>query len=265
MLGGLLTKTNYNTQINETEKELTDHNHDKHITTLEFNTLGASVFNRRLAQAKLITKTDFDTKLLSLNRKIMPNKPKHLLVKNDLKKLEEGLVIICLENVSFDEGEVLQVYLIFQPIHRYFKIPTNTKYISERKSKGLSDESIKPRTTSDNSLAPLIDYVGYKKFNGSCLKQPRVTYTHGKAVNIYIAYELAGSSSYTIDPTLKNCLFGAVTLTKNFDTDNHRYSGYGIRLDRKSSFSFPGGGFGQYVITFGVDISSSVDIKKKYI
>ena len=38
--------------------------------------------------------------------------------------------------------------------------------------------------------------------------------THKKIVNIYIVYELATSSSYVSDPTLKNCLFGAVTLTK---------------------------------------------------
>ena len=70
--------------------------------------------------------------------------------------------------------------------------------IVEWKSKLLSDESIKPPTTSNNSLAPLIDNYSYKirlKFNGSCLTQPKVTYTHEKVVNIYIVYELAGSSS----------------------------------------------------------------------
>ena len=92
----------------------------------------------------------------------------------------------------------------------------------------MSDESIKPLTTCDNSLPPLIDYFGYKvrvKFNGSILRQPKVTYTHEKAVNIYIIYELAGSSSHPDDPTLKNCLFGVVTLTKNADIDKYGYSG----------------------------------------
>ena len=51
---------------------------------------------------------------------------------------------------------------------------------------------------------------------------------HKNAVNISIVYELAGSSSHSDDPTLKNCLFGAVTLTKNVDIDQYRYSGYGI-------------------------------------
>ena len=43
------------------------YNHDKYITTPEFNTLAANVFNTRLAQANLVAKTDFDAKLSSLN------------------------------------------------------------------------------------------------------------------------------------------------------------------------------------------------------
>ena len=57
------------------------------ITTPEFNKL-AAVFNARLALANLITKTDFDANLSSLNRKFTSNKPKHLLVENELKKLK---------------------------------------------------------------------------------------------------------------------------------------------------------------------------------
>ena len=50
--------------------------------------MAADVFNARLAQANLVTKTDFDAKLSSLNRKITSNKSKHLLVENELKKLK---------------------------------------------------------------------------------------------------------------------------------------------------------------------------------
>ena len=59
-------------------------------------------------------------------------------------------------------------------MHRYFTLITNTNHISSWKSKGLSDESIKPPTTSDNSLAPAINNYGNKirvKFARSCLKQ----------------------------------------------------------------------------------------------
>ena len=49
-VSSLVKKTNYDTKISELEKKLTDHNHDKYITTPEFNTLAADVFNTRLAQ-----------------------------------------------------------------------------------------------------------------------------------------------------------------------------------------------------------------------
>ena len=145
---------------------------------------------------------------------------------------------------------------------------SNTDYVSSWKSEGLSAESIKPPTTSDNSLAPTLSYCGTKTkliFTGSSLKQSKISYTHSTIVNIYIVYELSASGSNINDPTLKNCLFGAGTLTKNADIDKYGYSGNGIGFDRKSTFSFPGGGFGQNVIIFGVDMSSSahIDNKKK--
>ena len=76
----------------------------------------------------------------------------------------------------------------------------------------MFDEVIKPPTTSDNSLAPALSYVGNKirvKFVGSCLEQEKITYTDETIVSIYIVYELNSTLNY-FDPTLENCLFGAV-------------------------------------------------------
>ena len=60
-------------------------------------------------------------------------------------------------------------------------------------------------------------------------------------------------------------MFGAVALAKNTDIDKYGYSGNGIGFDRRSSFSFTSGGFGQNIIIFGVDMSFSphIDNKKK--
>ena len=74
------------------------------------------------------------------------------------------------------------------------------------------------------------------------MKRDKVTFNHEKIVKI--VYEISKSIDITDYPTLENCLFGAVTLTKNADIDKYGYLGYGIGFDRKSSFSFPGGGFG---------------------
>ena len=96
-------KSSYDTKISELEKKLIDHNHDKYITTPEFNTLAASVFNARLAQANLVTKIDFVAKLSSLNRKITSNKSKHLLGENKLKKLKIFDSSYCTGKSHFEE------------------------------------------------------------------------------------------------------------------------------------------------------------------
>ena len=85
-VSSLVKKTDYNTKVSEIEKKLTDQNHDKYITSPEFNKLTAKNFAARLKQANLVTKTDFDDKLKILNQKINSNKTKHLLVENELKK-----------------------------------------------------------------------------------------------------------------------------------------------------------------------------------
>ena len=90
----------------------------------------------------------------------------------------------------FDEDGT-QNYLVFEPIDRYFKMITNTDYISSWKSKGLSAESIKPLTTSANSLTPALNYYGTKTrvtFTWSCFKQSKMSNTHGEAVDIYTLF-----------------------------------------------------------------------------
>ena len=64
-ISGLVKKTDYNTKITDIENKLNNHNHDKYVATSELNTLAADVFNARLAQVNLTTKTDFDAKLSS--------------------------------------------------------------------------------------------------------------------------------------------------------------------------------------------------------
>ena len=225
-ISDLVKKTNYNTKITDIENKLNNHNHDKYVATSEFNTLATNVFNARLAQANVITKTDFDAKLSSLHRKVTANKTKHFLNDSDLSYYHG--------KQYFDVGSGKRNYLVFLPMGKYFKLKSVVGVIDRVlswQSKGLSNESIKPPTTTNNSLTPELKYYGTKikiKFTGSCLKQLDHIFTHKKVVNIYIVYELAASSSHDRDPTIKNCLFGAVTLTKNADIEKYKYSGYGI-------------------------------------
>ena len=158
-------------------------------------------------------------------------------------------------------------------MYRCFKVIAsvgNGSYIYYWQSKGLSDERLNSIAASNYRVTQNLHYCGTKtriKFNGSCLKQDKVTYAHGKIVNIYNVYETSKSINISDYPQLENCLFKAVSLTKNSDISKYGYFGYGIGFDSHGSFSFPGTGLGRIVIIFGVDMSSStkIDNRNKYI
>ena len=108
-VSSLVKKEDYNTKISEIENKVNDHNHDKYITTPEFNTLAADVFKVRLAaQTDFIRKPDFGFKL------------KGLLVENELKKLQKSDAAYFRGKSHF-EKDGTQNYLVFQPMYRYFK------------------------------------------------------------------------------------------------------------------------------------------------
>ena len=140
-----------------------------------------------------------------LSSKIILKNYKHLI----RAILEIKIILMKMVN------KIIQYFL---PIGKYFRI--NGKCTFSWKSKGLSDKTITLCATSDKSLTPLIEYYGTKirlAFHKSCLKQSnKLTYDKGHIVNVHIVYKLGASSSNNSDPTLKNCLFGAVTLTKKY-------------------------------------------------
>ena len=131
-----------------------------------------------------------------------------------------------------------QSYLVFQPVQKYVNKVSSVgsgNYIYSAKSKGLSDEHITAPTTKYCKINPELSYFGSKtkvEFDGSCLKQNKVIFNNGKVVNIYIVYEINDGFPISSYPTLENCLFGAVSLTKNVDIDRYKYFGYGIGFNR---------------------------------
>ena len=129
----------------------------------------------------------------------------------------------------------------------------------------MSDEKIILTVTSTDKPATKTIYDNARikvRFNGDLLRQNQVTYNHGPVVNIYIVYETTPDTE-TSNTTLKNCLFGAIKITKNSDVDKYKYSGYGIGFDSRGRFSHPSGGNGTNVIIFGADLSSSVHASNK--
>ena len=119
-VSNLLTKTDYDIKISEIENKFTNHNDDKYNTTPEFIKLTAEKFAARLAQVNLTAKTDFDNRLISLNRKINSSKRKYVIFENKLRK-PQTLESSYFRDKRHFELDVAQNYLIFQTMYRYFK------------------------------------------------------------------------------------------------------------------------------------------------
>ena len=203
-----------------------------------------------------------------LNRESVSNKTKHLFIETELETLEAFDSINFLGK-SHLENDGTKNWLVFQPVHRYFKtVSANNSNVLTCKSKRLSDKNIKAPTTPNKIFNPSLDHVGSKirvKFNGDCLKQERLTFNPAKLVNIYIVYGVEKNVNTSSYPTLENCLFGAVKLTKHIDIDLYKYFGYRIGFDRKGFLSHASWKTGKNVIIFRVETSSTtrIDNRKK--
>ena len=70
---------------------------------------------------------------------------------------------------------------MFQPVLSYSNKSAISDNISVGKSKRLSEESIKSPVASSNSSATALNYINteiWLKFDGSCLRWDKVTFTH---------------------------------------------------------------------------------------
>ena len=112
----------------------------------------------------------------NLNRIIVSNKTRHLVIENKLKKLKTFYSIYFRVKSHFGEDGT-QNYLVFRPTHRYFETASvnNNINILSWKSKGLSYEKINSIKTTGYMLNPYLDFYDTAKirvkFNGGCLKQ----------------------------------------------------------------------------------------------
>ena len=149
-ISNLVKKTYCNTKIIDIENKLNNHDNNK---------LAADVFNARIAQANLITKTDFDAKLSSLNRKITKNKSKYSPVENELNKLKTFDSSYFHGKNYFDEDGNQNCY-IFQPFYKYLKVAyvNDITYILSWKSRRLNDVKTESIKTNNYSLNQPMDH-----------------------------------------------------------------------------------------------------------
>ena len=121
----------------------------------------------------MIRKIDFDAKLWSLNRKIISNKTRYLLIESESKKFKTFDLGYFIGKSHFGEDGA-QNHLVFQPISKYFTL--NNNWITKWKSKGLSNGSLEAVPTPGNVLTPSVNYNGDKvrlRFTLSGLQQKK--------------------------------------------------------------------------------------------
>ena len=152
-ISNLVKKFYYNRKISEIENEIvTDHDHDKYITTQEFNKLTSENFPARLKQANLASKndisnfvkkkTDFDNKL----KNVTSNKTKLNELSKKVKAISaKGLRKDLINKFSISNGAkyfssgIFQNYLVLIPAKKYIKYFSGTTQIDWWKSNGMSE------------------------------------------------------------------------------------------------------------------------------
>ena len=223
---GLVTATLLNTKISEVENKFLYH--DKYITTPEFNKLTAEEFAGRLKQVNLVKKTDFDSKLISFNRKITSNGTKYLEVQRKLNTLTTKHHNFC------------------------------TDFVLSWKSKGVYNSKLKPLHTAFLHSLKLSEYKMRIKFDKDPLTVDQNIYA-SKIVKVYTVHDLdAWPGNPTNNFKFKNCLFGATSdrVLKNSDKEKYVYSVYEITFDSTGSWSF-NKDIARNIRIFSVDNSSS--------
>ena len=106
-----------------------------------------------------MSKSDYNTKIAN--------------IENNVRQLQAYDLSYFKGKQYFDEGK--RNYLVFLSMRKYFKLNSVNvvDHVLSWRSKGISNESIKPPTTSNYSLNPRLNYYGTKtrvQFTGSCLK-----------------------------------------------------------------------------------------------
>ena len=126
-----MTITVFNTKIEKLRIKVENkiHNHDKYITTPEFDKLTAEKFTARLKQANLVTKTDFDKNLTSFDGKITSNQSKYLEVQKKLNSLRTNDYNFFLGRKYFTSNDGSQNTFVYQPTLDTLEFKKGTGYV----------------------------------------------------------------------------------------------------------------------------------------
>ena len=137
----------------------------KYFTSSDYNKFTSNILDAKITQKKLVNESGLDEKIKALATK---EEIKTLATKAELKVEQDKIVKLQTYGLSLFIGQSYfgydgtQNYLVFQPLYDFFKSIGNKDNISAWKSKGLSEETIKPPATSNNSIARSLNFINDK-------------------------------------------------------------------------------------------------------
>ena len=161
-----------------------------------------------------------------ISDRVTSNKSKHLLVENELKKLQK-FDTAYFRGKNYFEKNRTQNYLVFQGAYKSFEDVDVSKtlikfHANSWISKGLSDEQISSVTGFER--IKLLEYYNTRiklKFDESILRQ-KLSTTIGLVANYYAVYRLSPRTNSS-SIVLENCLFGKIKMITNADSDKCKY------------------------------------------
>ena len=154
----MVKKTDYNSKITEIEDKIPD------TSNLATKTALTTVKNKIPDISNLATETALTTvenKIADTNSLVSDYNTKITGIENNIEKLQAYDLSYFKDKQYFDEGSGKQNYLEFLPMEKYFKLNSVVDVIDHVLSwqyKGISHESIKPPTTSNNSVNARLSY-----------------------------------------------------------------------------------------------------------
>ena len=164
-----------------------------------------------------MSKTDFDKKLISFNRKITSNETEYLEVQKKLNSLITKEHDFFLGGMYFTRNDGSQNLFVYQPTLDTLELKKDksTDYVLSWKPKGVFNSKLKPLYTAFLNSLKLSGYEMGIKFGKNPLAAEQNNYPR-KIVNVHILYDLDTWSNIPLGNfTIKNCLFSETSIVKN--------------------------------------------------
>ena len=296
-VSGLLQTSSFNSKVNELENKIKTAESKPDTTNLVRKSSITAVENKIPDVNGFVKKRDYATEISNIKNDYVTNAALTSQL-NDLKNQHISDEIKVDDKVKKNSSDILshktslqhsksviddlereasfsrrfyyytqQSYFLFDPTSK--SLSRNGKVVNSSISTGIHNDSnntdlfsVKNSNNNSPTLLNQNNRLGVT-FNRNYMKQNKIGYAHGTVVNIYAVYEFKNRSTENADFTVSSGLLGVVKITKDANTSNYGYSGYGNCFDSGDSFTSGNITNGKNVIIFAANTKHSIHSTNK--